>query len=1528
MALNNTQPLPTSISDPRAPRHELVQLLWKAGVSEDVILRYTGARSEGGLGCTAVSDFAGLYTETTYEDKVEAEVIKIEAHKDDHLEVARVRVSWTLARSELQRALRQRTEGAGPDGREDWDTPLTTPEEEQRANDFGKAYDNLVFESESQPLKTLIGRQWREFVSSTRAVTTLRLERMRTEADLQGVRQKAPKKTPIGGGYHITKDEEKEARLPEIKIQSVLQFLKCLKVLTHLWALCGAALVDSKEDVDKATHQPKKVRQCHLEVCVRYYDFVLLKLLDHPGTLHEKVLWAYDRDRTTRNKARTLYQQGWPWGEALVASFTNHCALEWKVTGVGISSGAPNLIKPEDDSDDDMGAPPKRLAAPKKGAQALKHKKTTSQKVQKATKRTAKACANYNSARGCAKNPKQCPRKKLHVCSNCGLFGHPAFKWRRPDPGAKATQPLRGSELAQPSRALRHQRVLGASRAALRSQDCAASERLEGLDVDSLLRRVAAADCDIVFLICSSSGCACTGSSSDLKSVGGDTVRFLTDFVQLRDRMSSAARQDQSGQFAWLYEDSAGVGESYRTQLSNILGCEPVLLNAAVVPAGVAAKGLTVLRYTGPPIPRNWEAWDGATWAFRNEVGRRSTTPPGTGYAPTYADGRFLPFTAMRPHAADRPPQVHVEDKHVYQRFLANGRMQPLHAHVRGNMMQYSDGQLRPLMAAEREVLMGYPHEYSRQMLPADGSGLDVEMTRRSAVGTASHVPSIAMLLGLLLFPAGCPAQRMRPSCPSRAYCLQWQERHRAGAVWDSEWAPPEGQVQSGERILERALLLFPSAYFRAVSEEVREAMANVDCIRYDLFADYPDYALRQGAPPGALGPDLQALWAKSPMHASVEHQHRPTMASAAAPNLLDWGIGPEEHEARAVLLDHPFSRDPPVESDLQFVVDAYVANGPRVSRVRRRRLEVLQRTAAALHKLDEFSLRLRHTYLDSAPGVRPVYCAFLVVLTGWPDVGLPAGLAQGFELAGEVPASTVLRPIQPKPVGKGPLAGEEEQLLGESAWHCVNSVEAQTIPSKQAPTIYDLTQDEIKVGIADPLLDRAAMDRRFGVGGWRPLIRHCLWQSGKWRPIDDGKRSRTNALSSIAETVVCIPPEFVLILLRALAVAFASRTGGVPAWFVPVVSTEDWWKGFRQLFPTQEHAGLAVVAVMEPSTRKWKYSCLRGLPFGLGVAVNQFSRMAAFVTAMNKRLLLLLTGHYVDDGPTSEMDCMVGAPGAGDSVVCQHAASMGIRYSDSKRQPPSFMFAFLGHLHDLCRTAWSMAAAWGPKLLSRERLVEMCEGAIRTQRLSSGQAAKLRGFASWMDSSLAGRCMRGAMHAFIARQYWDGDERVQPGSVLHEALMYVAAAAVHMPDRIAALQRPTVPPLVLYTDASADGERVRLGAKLLVPGGAVCVTIWGATPEARESWGEQATVINQAELHCGVLVAGTFPDLLHGCDVLWWIDNTAAATAMVKAGSPTVTMGKLALQAHAMLTSLGCRVWIEHVPSKDNPADVLSREG
>ncbi|CAK0895584.1 unnamed protein product, partial [Prorocentrum cordatum] len=620
----------------------------------------------------------------------------------------------------------------------------------------------------------------------------------------------------------------------------------------------------------------------------------------------------------------------------------------------------------------------------------------------------------------------------------------------------------------------------------------------------------------------------------------------------------------------------------------------------------------------------------------------------------------------------------------------------------------------------------------------------------------------------------------------------------------------------------------------------------------------------------GALGPDVQALWMKSPMHASAAHQHKPSTSELAAQNLVDWGVGPQRHEELSALVQHPFARDPLVESDLQFVVDAYVANGPRIESLRRARLRLVLRVARILSPLDERVLAQRHVRLQGAPGVRPVHIAFMVALMGWPDKGLPSRPALGFELAGAIPPSGILRPIATKHIGKGPEPEAGEEVFGGDACRCVAAVEAMRHPSKNVGATWDLTLAEISEGIADPMRTKDEMDSLHGAGRWRPLVRHVIWQADKWRPIDDGKRSRTNALSSTHETAVCIPPEFVIILLKCMALSFIKASGGIPPWFKPMVSLEDWWKGYRQLFPTSEHMGLAVVAVMCPETRSWLYAQLRGLPFGLGSAVNQFTRAAGFVTALNRRILLTLTGHYADDSPTVELSCLAGLRWSASNIVQESAVCSGGKYSASKHWPPSFMFNFLGHLHDLVRTCYALGATWGPKLHTRERLVEMCMAAVQSGRLSSGTAAKMRGLATWMDAALAVR---------------------------------------------------------VYTDAAADADRVRLGAKVILPDGRTFVTVLDADQCLRETWGPQDTVINQAELQRGALVAATFAKELRGQDVIWRVGNTSAATSLVKAGSPTATMRRLALQALALLAALGCRCWFDHVPSADNPADALSRD-
>ena len=140
--------MPAAISSKEAPQYQLRDLMHKAGVCEDVILRYTGERDQGNKGCVSVADFAGLYKECNFEDKIETEIQKMVKCKEDDLEISRTRIAWSIARSEVQKALRKRSEGTSITDDLDWDTPLRLDEETKRLSEFDSTYQEMKYESE------------------------------------------------------------------------------------------------------------------------------------------------------------------------------------------------------------------------------------------------------------------------------------------------------------------------------------------------------------------------------------------------------------------------------------------------------------------------------------------------------------------------------------------------------------------------------------------------------------------------------------------------------------------------------------------------------------------------------------------------------------------------------------------------------------------------------------------------------------------------------------------------------------------------------------------------------------------------------------------------------------------------------------------------------------------------------------------------------------------------------------------------------------------------------------------------------------------------------------------------------------------------------------------------------------------------------------------------------------------------------------------------------------------------------------
>jgi len=89
----------------------------------------------------------------------------------------------------------------------------------------------------------------------------------------------------------------------------------------------------------------------------------------------------------------------------------------------------------------------------------------------------------------------------------------------------------------------------------------------------------------------------------------------------------------------------------------------------------------------------------------------------------------------------------------------------------------------------------------------------------------------------------------------------------------------------------------------------------------------------------------------------------------------------------------------------------------------------------------------------------------------------------------------------------------------------------------------------------------------------------------------------------------------------------------------------------------------------------------------------------------------------------------------------------------------------------------------------------------------------------------------------------------------------------------------------------------------------------------------ERRQQIFPGETLCGLVVPWIHPDLFRK-DVLWFIDNEAAAACLIRGGSKQEDVHLLAQYSQLLCHSLNARLWIEWIDSESNPSDGLSRLG
>ena len=136
--------------------------------------------------------------------------------------------------------------------------------------------------------------------------------------------------------------------------------------------------------------------------------------------------------------------------------------------------------------------------------------------------------------------------------------------------------------------------------------------------------------------------------------------------------------------------------------------------------------------------------------------------------------------------------------------------------------------------------------------------------------------------------------------------------------------------------------------------------------------------------------------------------------------------------------------------------------------------------------------------------------------------------------------------------------------------------------------------------------------------------------------------------------------------------------------------------------------------------------------------------------------------------------------------------------------------------------------------------------------------------------------------------------------------------------------------PVIIYSDASFEpGKPVTCGWVVFHPEWTSPVGQSIQLSEAdTDRWVERATDIFPAEACCGVLVPHNLPQAFLGRDVTCFVDNEAAAAALIRGGFGAEDVDLLSQLAHLAFMPLQARVWFEWVDSEANPADGLSRLG
>ena len=333
----------------------------------------------------------------------------------------------------------------------------------------------------------------------------------------------------------------------------------------------------------------------------------------------------------------------------------------------------------------------------------------------------------------------------------------------------------------------------------------------------------------------------------------------------------------------------------------------------------------------------------------------------------------------------------------------------------------------------------------------------------------------------------------------------------------------------------------------------------------------------------------------------------------------------------------------------------------------------------------------------------------------------------------------------------------------------------------------------------------------------------------------------------------------------------------------------------------------------------------LIGHPFGLKASVNNYNRSPGLLIAAIARLLAVCSTHYYDD--FAVVDTCLGKGTARASLKAL-AALIGTTFGEAKGQSMSTSTTYIGCHLDTCAVFSHGELRIDCKEGRREKLISLVEDVEAKGTLDPAVASKLRAKAHFAGSTLRGKCLRGCENALVAVQY--GRLPAQLDTPVSEAMQFLKLAMRVLPGRTINLTPDVENCVVCYTDAMWEAGK-HAGMAFV----AYCVK-WPA-PKCEylavpDSYLRlllpRETQINQAEILAVALLPRALGPLLEGCDLLHFVDNQGALSALIKGYSPQEDCSALCSMIHLLHAERSTRAFFEHVESTANMSDAMSRYG